>query len=553
MATSSTYYLNAPSLGSATAVFTNAALTVCAPNGFYSDGIISRELVDCVLLPQQTCPSCSIPCGGTVTADGNQGVYYLNVNLGTAIGAVIIRFNPLSIPDGIKAVYNSVVYNGVSSPLYGWRKGTAGLPTYLGSLSAACSSGIVAGSPYTLNEFQYDGTTFAPLGTTESVSIATGQLQFTTNAPGNTLMVIPKIAASPSILNLSIIGPCSGTEFSISVACPAALTAFSSSTVSATSELACDKGIVETYYVAHVNGSSGTLGLYDLVFTDANGQFKLAAGFYKTNDAGANDWYQVDANGAIITFGVCPIPIPCGDAIEGNGAQGVYYIESNVGTGTGAIIVSFNPRSLTDGILATYNSVNYNGLSSPVWGWRQGTAGLPTYIGSTDCNLVAGSPHPNVARFEYNGTTFAPLGPPNISVTVVAGQMQLTGTEPGLCIMVIPKTTASPSTLNLSVFGICSTTLFDIDINCPAPLLSFTSSLNNFDSSTACINDMDQTYYVAHVNGSGGTLGPYDLVFSDANGQFKLSAGYYKTNDAGANNWYRVDSNGVIIQFGTCP
>jgi len=550
MATSSTYYLNAPSLGSATAVFTNAALTVCAPNGFYSDGIISRELVDCVLLPQQTCPSCTIPCGDSISADGLQGIYYLNTDLGAAIGAVLIRFNTINIPDGIKAVYNSVVYNGVSSPTSGWLQGTAGLPTYIGLQSADC--GIVAGSPYTLAEFQYDGTDFAALGTNTSVNVVAGQMELTVLAPGNTLMVIPKIAASPSILNLEFIGPCSGTVFDISVACPAALTSFSSSTVSATSELACEKDFLETYYVAHVNGASGTLGLYDLVFTDANGQFKLAAGFYKTNDAGANEWYQVDANGAIVLFGTCLVPIPCGDAIEGDGAQGVYYIESNVGTGTGAIIVSFNPRSLTDGILATYNSVNYNGLSSPVWGWRQGTAGLPTYIGSTDCNLVADSPHEDVNEFEYNGTTFAPLGT-QTTVNVVAGQMQLNGTEPGLCIMVIPKTTASPSTLNISVFGICSTTLFDIDINCPAPLPSFTSSLNNFDSSTACINDMDQNYYVAHVTGSGGTLGLYDLVFSDANGQSKLSAGYYKTNDAGANNWYRVDSNGVIIQFGTCP
>lgn len=552
MATSSTYYLNAPSLGSATAVFTNAALTVCAPNGFYSDGIISRQLVDCVLLPQQTCPSCSIPCGSTVTANGNQGIYYLNVNLGTAIGAVIIRFNPLNIPDGIKAVYNTVVYNGVSSPVYGWRKGTAGLHTYLGSLSAACSSGIVAGSPYTLNEFQYDGTTFAPLGTTESVSVTTGQMQLTTATPGNTLMVIPKIAASPSILNLSIIGPCSGTEFSVSVACPALLTSFDSSTVSASSELACEKNIVQTYYVAHVNGSSGTLGLYDLVFSDANGQSKLSAGFYKTNDAGANNWYQVDANGAIVLFGTCLVPVPCGGSINGSGGQGVYYVETSVGTGTGAIIVKFNPQGLADGVLATYNSVNYNGVSSPTEGWLQGTAGLPTFIGNSDCSIVANSPYPSIAEFEYNGTTFASLGT-TTSVSVASGQMQLTASAPGLCVMVIPKTSASPSLLNLSIFGICSTTLFNVNVICPAALPSFASSLNNFDSSTACVNAIDQTYYVAYVNGSGGVLGLYDLVFSDANGQFKLSAGYYKTTAAGANNWYRVNSNGVIIQFGTCP
>lgn len=303
MAISSTYYLNGPSLGSATAVFTNAALTVCAANGFYSDGVIVREQVSCVLVPQQTCLSCSILCGGTISASGNQGVYYLNINLGATTGAVIVEFEPLSVPDGISALFNSVIYNGLSSPLFGWRQGTASLPTYVGDTTFDC--GIVAGSPYTLNEFQYNGTTFAPLGTTENVSVAAGQMQLTASAPGNCVMVIPKTAASPSILNLTFIGPCSGTAFNVSVLCPAALTSFSSSTINVSSAAACSATINQTYYVAHVNGAGGTLGLYDLVFSDVNGQFKLNAGYYQTNDAGTNEWYQVDANGVIILFGDC--------------------------------------------------------------------------------------------------------------------------------------------------------------------------------------------------------------------------------------------------------
>lgn len=52
------FYINGPSLESATAVFSDAALTTCAPDGFYSKGDITREQVNCVLLPQQTCPNC---------------------------------------------------------------------------------------------------------------------------------------------------------------------------------------------------------------------------------------------------------------------------------------------------------------------------------------------------------------------------------------------------------------------------------------------------------------------------------------------------------------
>lgn len=305
MATSGTFYLDAPSLSTATVVYSNAALTTVAANGFYSDGSIVREQVSGALLPPVICPSCTVPCGGVINLTGNQGVYYLNANLGSSTGAVIVEFDPQSVPDGVIALFDSVTYNGLSSPSFGWLQGTAGLPTYIGSSSATCSSGLVAGSPYTLNEFQYNGTTFAPLGTTESVSIASGQLELTASGPGNCIMVIPKTAASPSILNLTFIGPCSGTAFTMSVSCPAALPSFSSSTVNASSALACSSTINQTYYVAHVNGSGGTLGLYDLVFSDVNGQFKLGAGYYQTNDAGTNEWYQVDANGVVIAFGDC--------------------------------------------------------------------------------------------------------------------------------------------------------------------------------------------------------------------------------------------------------
>ena len=52
------FYINGPSLASATAVFQDALMTICAADGFYSDGSVVREQVGCVLLPQNTCPTC---------------------------------------------------------------------------------------------------------------------------------------------------------------------------------------------------------------------------------------------------------------------------------------------------------------------------------------------------------------------------------------------------------------------------------------------------------------------------------------------------------------
>lgn len=53
-----TYYIDSSDLESATSVYLNEDLTVLAPDGYYSNGTISRNQVDGILLPSQTCPSC---------------------------------------------------------------------------------------------------------------------------------------------------------------------------------------------------------------------------------------------------------------------------------------------------------------------------------------------------------------------------------------------------------------------------------------------------------------------------------------------------------------
>jgi hypothetical protein len=338
MATQGTYYLDAPSLGSATVIYSDINLTTVAPDGFYSDGVISREQVSGALLPQVSCPSCGVPCGGSISASGGQGIYYLNTDLGTALGAIVVTFDPFGVPDGVKAEFNGIVYNALVSPAFGYLQGTANLATYIGDTAGNC--GIPSGSPYTLTEYQYDGSSFISLGTTTPVTITSGQLELTAGAPGASVMVIPKTVASPSILALEFIGPCSGTAFNISVSCPAALGSFDSSTMNSSSTLACGDTIDQTYYVAHVNGSAGVLGLYDLVFSDANGEFKLAAGFYKTTDAGLNNWYQVDANGIIVSFGSCTGPYSYTIGFGGSPEDACAFIASSTVTGDAATFCS---------------------------------------------------------------------------------------------------------------------------------------------------------------------------------------------------------------------
>jgi hypothetical protein len=305
MAISATFFLDSPSLSTATAIYGDEFLTTLAPDGFYSDGTIVREQSLGVLLPQVVCPSCAEPCGGSIAASGSEGVYYINIDLGSGTGASIVSFQPYTIPDGILATYNSINYNGVSSPVYGWLQSSLGnLPTYLGSTGDDC--GLVAGSPHVIDVYNYSGGSFVPSGGTESVNILAGQLDLTAGDPGVCIMVIPKTTASPSTLTLKVIGVCPSTGFAIEASCAAPLTSFASSTVGVDSAAACADAIDQTYYVAHVTGSAGNVLLYDLVYSDPNGQFKLGAGYYKTTDSASGDILQVDANGVVIAITTCP-------------------------------------------------------------------------------------------------------------------------------------------------------------------------------------------------------------------------------------------------------
>jgi hypothetical protein len=305
MATSGTYFLNGPTLSSATAVFTDAALSTCAPDGFYSDGTIVREQVSCSLLPEVTCPSCATPCDTNITGTGGQGVYYIDLNTGSDTGAIVLRFSPFSIPDGILAQLGSNYYNGMSSQYYGWLQGSAGLPTYVGRTADDC--GLVSGSPHvSIPEYEYEVSGFVSLGTDAIVNVLAGQLALTTNNPGVCTMVIPKTSNTYTVLNTEIIGLCALTGFQIDIDCPVELSSWMGSPTAATSNTACLSTPTQTYYYVHVNGSGGVLGLYDMVFSDPNGEFPLAAGYYNTGAMSASyNWIQVDANGVVISFGVC--------------------------------------------------------------------------------------------------------------------------------------------------------------------------------------------------------------------------------------------------------
>jgi hypothetical protein len=271
------YYLNGANLASSTAVFLDPLMTVCAPDGFYSDGLIVREQVGCVLQLESACGDCGLSCTEANEIPLSNGLYNLNVDLGTGTGAVIVTFTPSNTPDGIKVTYDGLIYNAMSSPIDGYHAAPTNLATYVGYAALDC--GLAAGSPYVLVEYENNGTMFNPTGNTPTVSVLGGQLSFSSADPLGCVMVIPKLNASPSNLLVQMYGICAGSSYNVSVSCPERLLSFYSTSSALLGE-SCGLETDKIFYSAPVNGDGVTLGLYDWVFSDYNGQNVLPDGYY---------------------------------------------------------------------------------------------------------------------------------------------------------------------------------------------------------------------------------------------------------------------------------
>ena len=302
------YYLDAPSLSLATAVYTDAALSTCASDGVYSDGIITRVQSGCVLGPAKVCPSCGAECDGNFTElETDEGIFLVTVDLGNDpgdTGAVIVRFDPTLYPNGFKAIYDGITYNSFSSPIYGYMTAPAGLPVYMGVEGKDC--GLTTSSfILPVNNWDIATSAYVYSGTTSAVSALPSQLNLTVNPPGTCIMVIPKVSLNPSSLDITVEAPCAAA-FSLYVTCPTTLFPTYTSQVAPTDELVCEYEDNLIYYNAPVNGNGVTLGLFDWIFLDPNGEVVAADGYYHapTMLPGAYDWFLVQ-NGVIIQMGQC--------------------------------------------------------------------------------------------------------------------------------------------------------------------------------------------------------------------------------------------------------
>jgi hypothetical protein len=311
MAIFSKFFVDAADLATATSVYLDAPLTHISPDGFYGDGTIIRQQSGGILLAAVSYLPCTATCDNTIYALGNQGIYTIEVNVGTDTGAIIISFDPENIPDGILAEYDSLVYNKLSSPVDGLHQSaTPGNYTIVGLSSAAgsCSSSwYPAGGTVYLEPYYYAAPDFFPTGAPAiPVVVDASDISLSASAPGMCVMVIPKPISTPEVVTLSIIGPCDSTGWNINVSCPALLPMFNISDQFSMPSHPCGKEIGQTAYFAKVHTALDSyIGLYDYVFVNNTGEDKLPDGFYLTDNVASPDKVIEVVNGIVIAIINC--------------------------------------------------------------------------------------------------------------------------------------------------------------------------------------------------------------------------------------------------------
>jgi len=565
MAVSGTYYLNGPDLASSTAIFADDEMNVCAPNGLYSNGIIVRELLNCVLLPAQPCPQCALPCGNVAGESQDiNGTFLGQISGGPNTGAVVIySIVGNLIPDGVLVTYNGQTYNqltyignvggpvGLNTPL--------GQPTYYGSNNNT----PVSTTSLPIYTIQTDGS-YIPSGNSQPITVTANQLDLRGGGTRVYTQVIPKNSTSVSTLNVDFYAPIQGTFFSFQTDCPIQLDSFLGSGIQA--DDTCAAATINYYFAQNATTTAtfpitftpetlATPGIGNYVFLDDGGGTAINNTATSQFVILADSTYIEIQYGIVIATGTCtPAGLPCGGTlVPPQGARGVYQLDIDAGTtvsDTGAIIVYFNPADIPDGIRVLYDGVFYNRLSSASDGNLQSTSGVAnafTILGDPTDTCVPATPNTSVynAFNGYDSNGWIADTPSTRTITINAGD-DIRGGQAQNNLMVIPKPNASPGTVSIEVLGPCASTGWFLTVECPAALPSFTA--NAIGSSTFCQAATGTFFFARFFNAVNAYPVLNNPIFLDHDGVTRATDQNYIMD----NGTYITVTNGVVSNIQTC-
>jgi hypothetical protein len=354
--TQNTYFLDAATLVLATCVYLDNDLNVIATDGFYSDGVVTRELISGVLQPFSPCAICGDNCrSGNVNFYSNalsavKGLYEVVFKTNDE-GAIIIAVNDTSgFPLGIRAQLDNGVYANQLSCNYDGAypennliRSASTIPTdpvFFGDRAQACTNSFPFGALgstygcstattqlYSTNNYIYDYLLGAFVSTPPTVNwtvnantadrYGVGDVDMFTpgdpitpwspSLPRGAVMVLSRSLSDSDTVRLFLYGFSDVSYFDISVVCPQTLPYVAVTNRQISSALACTKPLNYNLYFVSVSTFTflppfpTTLGINDWVFTDSKGKNLALDGYY---GIGGNQYIQVK-DGRVIVLDSC--------------------------------------------------------------------------------------------------------------------------------------------------------------------------------------------------------------------------------------------------------
>ena len=251
-----------------------------------------------------------------------------------------------------------------------------------------------------------------------------------------------------------------------------------------------------------------------------------------------------------------PNPINCGTGVVIPQSQnGFFELNYNAGSGTGAVSILFQPQNIPDGIRVLYDGVYYNRLSTPLDGNRQSTSGVAdafTILGQAFSPPLTCSAAPQTHTLDYynglnqNPASWIPGTPSTKTITTNAGDDVLGGAGTQYNLMIIPKVNPGAANVKIEVIGTCQSTLFNLEVSCPAALPGFQG--RSIGSGTGCTSANATFYFGRFRFQTGGYPAFNNPIFSDVNGEFRVADGNYYMD----NNIVISVSSGVVSGFQPC-
>jgi len=319
---STTFYWAGTSFIAAVQLYTDSNLTTVAPDGWYQQGGVWRQMVGGILGAVSTCPTCMIACDTEVTGSGGTGQYLATADIGNTVGVVLIRFQAYSVPDRCTWSYDydnsgtPTVASEYSSNTYGYMAGIIGNGGGTGTYSCTATDGTVValsnatgsgGTSFGGSVFSYNAggpPFFPPTGGTTTIGPytdqASGGITLVNGGTGWCMMVVPKPLGLPATLDVVIDGPCNGTAWDIYISCPTSLNLFKCTP----SPAACAAATPDDFYTAHPGNTAGTAAAVfvgDWAFEDQYGVNKKAAGTYLIS----GNCVTVSSNGVVTSVTAC--------------------------------------------------------------------------------------------------------------------------------------------------------------------------------------------------------------------------------------------------------